>query len=82
MENGDKDLSVIKTLLDGRDRIRSLFESRRLTAARVIEVISPITSARTLSYRYYGSDSEANAISDLNNSYGIAMSGKIKVFTS
>jgi len=82
MENGDKDLSIIPTILDGRDRIRQLFQSRRLVAARVVEVEVPLTSSRTLAYRYYGSDYEADAIADLNDSYGINMSGVVKVFTS
>ena len=81
MLNGNLDLEIVQTVKETRDSMRIYLENRRLNAARVIEIETGITSARTLSYRLYGTDFDSNNIADLNLSNGISMSGRLKVFS-
>tara|TARA_R110000744_G_scaffold196160_4_gene315391 strand:+ start:6214 stop:7581 length:1368 start_codon:yes stop_codon:yes gene_type:complete len=81
MLNGNLDLGIVQTVKETRDSMRIYLENRRLNAARVIEIDTRITSARTLSYRLYGTDFDSNNIADLNLSNGISMSGRLKVFS-
>jgi|TARA_R110002074_G_scaffold263599_2_gene435643 hypothetical protein len=81
VDNGNLDLEIVQSVSEARDLVRSYFDNIRPNVARVVEIHSGNTSARTLAYRLYGSDSDANSIADLNLSNGIVMGGSLKVFS-
>lgn len=71
-------------LADLRLSVQSFFEDQKLNVRQVIEIYTPVTSARLLSFQYYGDSGDGEALATLN---GIVqdvsfLSGDIKVLTA
>ena len=82
LENGDRSLEIVASVSGSRDKMTQFLANKRLNAVRVIDIHTNHISSRSLAYRLYGDDADANAIADLNILNGIVMNGDVKVFTS
>lgn len=59
------------------------FDQQKLTVRQVIDVVTNLTSARLLSYRYYGTSADGEKIVTLNEAEDVAfMEGAVKVLSA
>lgn len=71
------------SLIDLRLAAQDYFEEQKLTARQVIDIRTPLTSARLLAYQYYGSSEDGERLGNLNNSEDVAfIEGTVKVLTA
>ncbi len=83
VKDGGASADSISALTDTRLIIQALFDEQRLTAKQVITVNTNRTTARLLSYKYYGVSTLAREIIALNKITDISfIEGDIKILTS
>ena len=76
------DSDTLVELLNARENINTFLDELKLTVSKIIEVDTTLTSARAISFLYYGDDSEGESIAKLNGSNGLFLSGNIEIFSA
>ncbi len=76
------DPNVLDSILDLREITYEFLEERKLNVSKIISVDTKITSARALSYLYYGDDSESVAIAELNSGSGLVYDNDVEIFST
>lgn len=70
-------------LKDLRDEMQKFFDQQRLTARQLINVDTNLTTARLLSYQYYGDSDQGEQIADLNNTDDVSfIEGNVIILTA
>lgn len=69
-------------MADVRAEVAAYFDEVKLTAKRVVEVRTKLTSARLLAFRYYGDSTQGEALARLNEAQDVNhLEGTVKVLT-
>jgi len=75
--------AVNDSLTDMRVVVQSFFDAQRISAKQVISVFTPETSARLLSFQYYGNSESADEIIALNAISEVSfVSGDVDILTA
>lgn len=77
----DIDPDFLDALSNTRATALEILSEARLRASAIVEVDLPLTSSRVISYRYYGDDSRAVDIANINSGNGLILEGNVKIFT-
>ena len=78
--NADGNEDLLFSLMEVRQSTLKFLETEKQRAYKIIDVYSDCLTPRSISYTYYGDDSEASDIAKLNNNNGIILNGDVKVF--
>jgi hypothetical protein len=79
--DSDVDKIVFDSVTDQRNDTVELFSQQKLTARRVTDVRTNLTTYRLLAYQYYGSSDDGEALAQLNESQVLAVEGDTEVLT-
>lgn len=83
VSNVDSNQDVNAALTDMRIVVQQFFDEQRLSAKQVISIFTHITSARLLSYQYYGESESAEDIIALNGITDVSfIEGDIDILTA
>ncbi len=75
------DSNLLASIWDVRETANDIFARARLNASAIINIDAELTSARSLSYLYYGDDESAIDLAKLNSGNGLFLDGPTKIFT-
>ncbi len=75
------DSDLLASVWDVRETANDIFARARLNASAIISIDVELTSARALSYLYYGDDESAVDLAKLNSGNGLFLDGPTKIFT-
>jgi prophage DNA circulation protein len=75
------DTDTREALADLRQIAQEFLDAAKLTARRIINVRTHPTTARLLSFRYYGDDTQGEGIANLNDGNVSNLSGDVQVLT-
>jgi len=83
IDNSDSDQDINTALTDMRVIVQDFFDEQRVSAKQVISIFTNITSARLLSYQYYGESQSAVDIIGLNGITDVSfVEGDIDILTA
>ena len=76
------DQKSLNSLDDLRVTTQKLLDQQKLSAARLVSVRRNITTARLISFDYYGNSDKANEIIDINGDINVSyLEGDLEVLT-
>lgn len=76
------DQKVLNTLQELRSNTQTFFDAEKLNVRQIIPIKTNITTARLLSYQYYGESSQGKDIATLNSILNVSnIEGDIDIFS-